>query len=236
MNVTMAIDDDLLASSLAALQQDQGTPHDLETALRQVVDAASQIFAADGAGIMLIDDSQALHYVSATDPRSSVLEEAQQRLGYGPCVDSLIHDVLVSTGDLREDERWPGLADELAGVDIVSVLGVPVRVGGAAVGSLNAYRNRAHGWDGSEVQAIQAYARVIEDLIGAALLARERGELAAQLEHALEHRVVIERAVGLIMGERRVDAVVAFDILRRQARTDRRKVADLAADMLESLR
>lgn len=236
MNSTMTIDESLLTSSLAGLEPTDGPPRNLESALRQVVDAASLIFAADGAGLMLIDDSQALHYVSATDPRSTVLEAAQQRLGHGPCVDSLVLDVLVSTGDLREDDRWPGLADALAEVDIISVLGVPVRVGGAAVGSLNAYRTSAHAWDGSEVQAIAAYARVVEDLIGAALLAKERGELATQLEHALQHRVVIERAVGLIMGERRLDAVAAFDVLRRQARTDRRKVADLAADMLESLR
>ena len=48
--------------------------------------------------------------------------------------------------------------------------------------------------------------------------------------------MVIERAVGLLTGARRVDAVTDLDILRRQARADRRKVADPATDTLEALR
>jgi len=76
----------------------------------------------------------------------------------------------------------------------------------------------------------------VEDLIGAALLARDRDTLAAQLQQALEHRVVIEGAIGVLMGAQRVDAVTAFGVLRRQARADRRKVADVARDMLDALR
>ncbi|CAN5442793.1 GAF and ANTAR domain-containing protein [soil metagenome] len=236
MTVTMSIDEDLLSVSLADLGPDAEAGRSLEVALRQVVDAACLIFAADGAGLMLIDDSQALHYVSATDSRSAALESSQKQLGLGPCVDSLVHDSVVSTPDLRTDERWPGLFEALAPSGIRAVLGVPVRVGGNAIGSLNAYRLAAHEWDQSELEAIRAYAKVIEDLIGTALLARDRGELATQLEHALEHRVVIERAVGVIMGNQRIDAVAAFDVLRRTARTERRKVADVAAEMLEALR
>jgi len=143
---------------------------------------------------------------------------------------------VASTHDLRVDDRWPGLAEALSVTDIVSVLGGPVRIGGAAVGSLNAYRIAAHAWDPTEVRAIQSFARVVEDLIGAALLARDRETLAAQLQQALEQRVVDERAIGVLMGAQRVDAVTAFDVLRRQARADRRKVADVARDMLDALR
>ena len=134
----MTIDDTALAISLAGLDHVTAAGSDLHGALRQVVAVTSLMFATDGAGIMPIDDSQALHHV-------------------------LI-------------------------------------------------------------------------LIGAALLARDRDALTTQRQEALEHSVVIERAVGLLTGARRVDAVTDLDILRRQARADRRKVADPATDTLEALR
>ena len=134
----MTIDDTALAISLAGLDHVTAAGSDLHGALRQVVAVTSLMFATDGAGIMPIDDSQALHHV-------------------------LI-------------------------------------------------------------------------LIGAALLARDRDALTTQRQEALEHSVVMRRAVGLLTGARRMDAVTTFDILRRQARADRRKVADPATDTLEALR
>ena len=64
------------------------------------------IFDAAGAGIMLIDDGQVLHYVAATDARAAALEAAQEEAGQGPCVDSLINDEIVHTDDLLSDPRW----------------------------------------------------------------------------------------------------------------------------------
>ena len=56
--------------------------------------------------------------------------------------------------------------------------------------------------------------------------------MADQLQYALDYRVVIERAVGYPMGAHRLDAVTAFDVLRRRARDSRRRVADVAAEVL----
>ncbi len=49
--------------------------------------------------------------------------------------------------------------------------------------------------------------------------------MAEQLQYALDHRVVIERAPGYLVGVHRVDPGTAFDLLRRVARNRRRKVA-----------
>jgi hypothetical protein len=56
--------------------------------------------------------------------------------------------------------------------------------------------------------------------------------VAGQLQYALDYRVVIERAVGYLMGAHRLDAVTAFDVLRRRARDSRRRIADVATDVL----
>ena len=56
--------------------------------------------------------------------------------------------------------------------------------------------------------------------------------MAGQLRYALDYRVVIERAVGYLMGAQGLDAVTAFDVLRKRARDSQRRVADVAAELL----
>jgi GAF domain-containing protein len=229
----MPIDDSTLRRALDALAA-ADLPHgDLEGSLREVVQSTCVIFEAAGAGIMLIDDGQVLHYVGATDARSAALEAAQQEIGEGPCVDSLIHDTIVHTSDLATDPRWPTVSQALGGLGIHAILGVPIHIGGATVGSLNTYRDEPAPWDDSEIAAISAHARIIEELLGTALLAREQSTIATQLRHALESRVTIERAVGVVMAQSRVDPVRAFNELRMRARAERRRVVEVAHEVLD---
>lgn len=228
----MAIDPDELHSSLDRLRADPELSDDLAAAMVRVADATRVLFGSDGAGVMLIDDERALSYVHSNEEGARRLEAAQRELGHGPCVDCLVLDHTVESQDVMDDSRWPGLAALLEGSGVRAVLGVPVRLAGGAVGSLNVHRREPCRWEPEETAAIAAYARVIEDLIGAALLAQQRGELANQLQHALDNRVVIERAIGFLMARDALQAVDAFDRLRRQARSERRKVIEIASDLV----
>ena len=204
----------------------------LEEALERVVRATEQLFDVAGAGLMLVDEGGALRYVVATDPAAQVLERAQEETGEGPCIDAFVLSETVRTDDIGSDERYRRVAATVAPHGVRSVLGVPTRVGGTPVGSLNVYRDAAYPWDDSDVGAITAYNGVVESLLVAAVAARRSGELADQLQEALERRVVIERAVGVLMGRHGAHAVAAFNALRKAARDRRRTVGDLAAEVL----
>jgi GAF domain-containing protein len=224
------IDPTALDRSLAALR-DRPADGGLMAALEQVMAATRHLFGATGCGIMMIDDSSVLTAVAATDEGGRRLEVLQEQVGHGPCVDALTFDRTVTVGDLAQDTRWPALG-ELPDAGVRAVLGVPLHANSVPVGSLNVYRDRRHEWTDSEVAALVSYASVVEGLLQTALHARERERLAEQLQHALDHRVVIERAVGVIMGRQNVNAVDAFNQLRYQARSARRAVAEVAADLL----
>lgn len=228
----MPIDEGRVRQSVDGLHQADLRDGELGASLRQVIEATKAIFGADGAGLMLLDEQDALHYVGATDGRSAAFEAAQEETGEGPCVDSLIHDRVVSTDDLEADDRWPRLKEAIGGVGIRALLGVPVHLGGTAVGSLNVGRTVPAGWDDSEVEAIAAHARVIEEVLGAAVLARKQDVIVQQLTQALESRVTIERAVGVLMARKGLDPVGAFNELRRVARSSRRRVQAVAAEIL----
>lgn len=204
----------------------------IDDAIREVLEAACLLFGISGTGLMVIDEDRALRYVAATDRLGRQLEEVQDRAGVGPCVDALVFDAVVQSRNLSEDDRWPEIRDELVQAGICAVLGVPVHLGGDAVASLDGYMDRPYEWDASHIRALQAYADLVGSLLGSAVQARQRGEIADQLQHALDSRVTIERAVGMLMGLEDVDAVSAFNRLRGVARDRREKVADVAEEVL----
>jgi GAF domain-containing protein len=228
------IDAAALDRSLRRLQQDTADV-ELPNALQRVIAATRELFGASGAGVMMIDDTTMLCAVAATDDTGFLLETLQQQHGRGPCVDALTFDRVIATSDLAADGRWPGLVPELPDAGVRAVLGLPIHAARIPVGSLNIYRDQPGDWSAEEVDALQAYATVIEGVLHAALQVRAHGELAEQLQHALDHRIAIDRAVGVLMGRDGLDAVSAFNRLRDVARSSERKVADVAADLLAQI-
>jgi GAF domain-containing protein len=224
-----------LLSTLSTLREEHLDMDELDGSLRRVVEATCSVFGVAGAGLMLVDENGQLRYVAATDGRSAALEAAQAETGEGPCVDSLLRDVVVQTDELGTDARWPTLAGQLDGLGMVGLLGVPIHVERTSVGSLNVYTDRPCPWEQTDVEGLRAFAVVLEELLQHSLRARERHTLAEQLDRALTNRVLVERAVGVVMAERRVDPVAAFNVLRSQARAERRKVASVAEEVLASV-
>ena len=223
-----------LERSLLALRERsrEGT---LADSLQRLLDATRELFGASGAGFMMVDADQVLASIAWTDDPGRELEQCQQRLGEGPCVETLTFDHVVTTHDLAADERWSRLTAELKSDHVRSLCGMPVRIGGGAVGALNVYRDRPGDWDESEVRALGAYAGLLETVLAGALAAQEREELAEQLQFALDHRVLIERAVGITMARGGIDALAAFNQLRDRARASQRKVVDLAEDVVREV-
>ena len=231
----MPIDQPTLTAAISTLRAEHLQHDELDGSLRRVVEATCSVFGVAGAGLMLIDDGATLRYVAATDGRSAALEAAQSETGEGPCVESLLQGRMVQTDDLVADRRWPELSRAIDGLGIVGLLGVPIRIAHTTVGSLNVYTDGPGTWGDEEVAALEAFGVVLEEVLRQALTARERDELAEQLDRALTNRVVIERAVGVVMGARRTDPVTAFNLLRDQARAERRKVAVVAAELLDAV-
>jgi AmiR/NasT family two-component response regulator len=70
-------------------------------------------------------------------------------------------------------------------------------------------------------------------LLHFAMAADQRGRVVEQLQYALQYRIPIERAVGFLMAHHDLDAVEAFNRLRRTSRDQQRRVAEVAAEILE---
>ena len=226
----MHIDEEALQSSLARLRQ-AAFDADVAGVMKRAVNAVHSLFGYSGAGVMFITESGYLSYVAASDEAGRQLEEAQATAGEGPCYESYVYASEVVSSDLHADSRWPALPSHLS-AQTRAVAGIPILLGGSPVGTLNVYRSEPAEWDSSDVRALRAYGDLIAEVVSAALAAHDHGILADQLRYALDYRVVIERAVGYLMGAHSLDAVTAFDVLRKRARDSRRRVADVAAEVI----
>jgi GAF domain-containing protein len=230
--MTAHIDEEALRSSLQRLRE-AAFDADVAGVMKRTVDAVRGVFGYGGAGIMFVTEAGYLSYVAASDEASRQLEEAQASAGQGPCYESYVYAREVVSSDVHADSRWPDLRARLS-AQLRAVAGTPILLGGSPVGTLNVYRGEPVEWDKSDVNALIAYSGLIAEVLATALAAQEHGIVADQLQYALDYRVVIERAVGYLMGTHRLDAVTAFDLLRRQARDSRRRVADVATELLGS--
>lgn len=228
------IDEQALAASLHRLAQQATAPKPVLAALDQVTEACTALFEVTGAGVMIADEQNVTHYVSATDGPGRILETLEADYGQGPCTEAFITNQVCASGDIVTDPRWPQLGSAIASRNVHAVLGVPVHLGAVPVGTLDAYRDHPHDWDDSERQALASYGNVIGTTLTAALSAHAAGELADQLQYALDHRVIIERGIGYLMARDGLNPVEAFNRLRTAARNTRTKIGHAAQTLLDT--
>jgi PAS domain S-box-containing protein len=204
----------------------------LSAALQDVAEAVMTVLGTDGAGLMLADAQGRLGWVTATDESGRAFEQAQRDLGEGPCVEAMAHGTLVATTDVRNDPHWLRLASVAVAHGICGVLAAPVTVGGRAIGTCNAISRTPRRWSAKDLSAIGAFASVLGRLLTQAAVASHQAELVGQLQRALESRVAIEQAKGVLMARLRVDERDAFERLRQVARSSNRRLADVAGEVV----
>jgi hypothetical protein len=229
----VAVDREMVARTISELRAALPEADDLLVGLLRVAEATRTVLEVDGAGLTLAHEDGPPRWVATTDRAMELLEQIQQDFGEGPCLAAYSEDRVVAVEDLRWAPRWDRIAAVVGQLQVRGMVSVPVRLAGQPVGTLNAYTTNPRAWSAQEIDALGALAAVTADLIhtGAELAAREIE--VAQLRKALVGRVWIEQAKGVLAGTRGISPDAAFQQLREQARSSRRKLADLAREVVQ---
>ena len=109
-------------------------------ALQHVTEACVDLFGVTGSGIMLADEQNVPRYVAASDGPGRMLEIVESDTGQGACTEAFVNNTIVASTDVTAEVRWPDLASALRPHDVRAVLGLPVRLGGVTVGTLDVLR------------------------------------------------------------------------------------------------
>lgn len=201
---------------------------DLLTVLAQ---RCVEILDADAAGILLADPDGVLHVVAASSEQVRLLELFQIQNEEGPCHECFTSGTAVVVPGPAAD-RWPKFSAEVAAAGYVAVLALPLRLRTMTIGTLNVFHGAARDTTDDEILVTQALADAATIAIIQDNAIREARAVAVQLQSALNSRIAIEQAKGVIAERHQLDMDAAFALLRTYARSSNKTLSSVAADVV----
>ena len=222
----------LLARTLVELADNLVDDFDIVDLLTTLSDRCVEVLDVAAAGIMLVAPNGELRVMTSSSEAMRVVELFELQSQEGPCLDCYRSGESVVNHDLAADRRWPGFAAVALEAGFRSAGAVPMRLRSQIIGALNLFRSEPGALSDSDVMVAQALA----DVATIALL-QHRTAVAAevvneQLTGALNSRILIEQAKGVLAERHHLDMEQAFASLRTHARNNNRRLSDLAHEVV----
>jgi transcriptional regulator with GAF, ATPase, and Fis domain len=193
-----------------------------------------ELLAADAAGVALADPRGRLQSAAASMEQARLLELFELQTDAGPCIDAYRSGKPVVNADLTaNEERWPRFATAAREAGFASVHALPMRLRGQIIGALNLFCIQASDLNGRDQRVGQALADIAT--IG---ILQHRGTQQAeivtqQLQTALNSRLIIEQAKGILAERGDLTMDHAFEAMRTYARQTHQRLSDLARAITE---
>jgi GAF domain-containing protein len=224
----------LLAQTFVDVADTLVADFDIVDFLTMLTHRCVELFDLSEAGLLLANPPDRVRVVASSSHRMELLELFELQHDEGPCLDCYRSGNPVRCDDLRgAAERWPMFAPEALAAGWASVYALPMRLRDRTIGSLNLLR--VEPWPPGEAELVTAQALADVATIGILQYraAEEQRLLAEQLQHALDSRVAVEQAKGVLAEYAQVSMETAFSALRRYARDHNRRLVDVAVDVVD---
>jgi GAF domain-containing protein len=204
---------------------------DSATVLDELVEhAAVEIPGAQYAGITVTRNAKHIDTPAATHKWPILLDEVQQRHREGPCLTAAWEERIIHVADLETDDRFPLYRrDALEQTPIRSVMAFQLFIADETMGALNVYSEQPYTFD----QASRDIGRVFAAHSSVAWNSARREE---QFKRALASRDTIGQAKGMIMERYGVDAVQAFEVLRKLSQDSNVPLVQVASELIAKVR
>ncbi len=192
-----------------------------------------ELLGASAAGLVLADLRGTLRLLAATSEAIQHVELFQLEADEGPCRDCYRTNAVVTVDDLAATDRWPTFGPVAVAAGFRSVTAMPLRLRQRVLGALNLFHSRPGGFDRADVATAQAFADVATIALIQHDQALEARALTEQLQRALDSRVLIEQAKGVVAERTGVTTDEAFARIRLHARSHGRRLSDVAREVVE---
>ncbi len=207
---------------------------DVVDLLTGLADRCVSVLGVSAAGVMLASPRGWLQLVASSNEAMRVVELFELQAQEGPCLDAF------RTGERVEHEnleagvgRWPRFATVAMEAGFRSAFALPMRLRDTTIGALNLFSVTQTPMDEDDVLVARAFA----DLAAISVLhhgaAVETQRINEQLTQALESRVLIEQAKGVIFERAGIDMAEAFRRLRAYARSNNLHLTHVAQAAIE---
>ena len=201
--------------------------------LLAVGDYCTELLPVDGVGVLLREESGGLGVATANSEIGRAVEQLEAELGEGPCSVALATGEQISVPDVEAATAdYPRFAPRALDAGVRSIFALPMTVRAQIVGSLDVVVAEPRQLDADQLAAAQLLADVAISYVGNARVLGASAQLAAQLQQALDSRVVLEQAKGVIAERHGIPPDAAFERIRARARAQRRKIREVAQEVL----
>ena len=217
-----------LAEAFVTLADTLVADYDVIDVLHQLTIECVELLRVDAAGLLLSDQRGNLQMAAASTEQARVVELFQLQSDEGPCLDCYRTSRPISAPDLRDMTDWPRFIAHTLETGYRSVHAVPLRLRNETIGALNLFRTQPGALRPDELRIAQALADVATIGILQERAISRREILAEQLQVALNSRVIIEQAKGVLAERGQLEMERAFQLLRGHARSTQQRLSDVA--------
>jgi transcriptional regulator with GAF, ATPase, and Fis domain len=207
--------------------------YDLDELLENLVNECKALLRIDEAGLVLADADGQLHVMAATNEAAHEMEQLQVDTGEGPCVSAYETRSVVTVHELDGADQWPALRERAAAIGFHSVHAVPLTAGDQSLGAMNLFSAHPGALNSPDAHTAKALA----DIASIGILHHRihaRHELVReQLQTALDSRVRIEQAKGIVSSRRAESVDAAFTRIRSFARNRGLRLQDVATQIID---
>lgn len=201
--------------------------------LSDLSDSCARILDADAAGVS-VHDGEALRFVAASSEQMRLIELFQAEQQEGPCLDAFRSGAHVHVADLHDaTTRWPSWTPKALHLGFQAADAFPLRLRDESVGALNVYSAATRQLPARDVAVAQAFADIATIAMLQERALADQKVVRDQLQRALDSRVLIEQAKGIIAERNRVHVDDAFEAIRHHARSTNTRIGDVARDIVD---
>ncbi len=224
----------VLARTLVELADTLVDDFDVVDLLTLLADRCVEVLDVQAAGIMLAAPDGQLRVMASSSEAMRVLEVFEIQTQEGPCFDCHRTGRAIVNQDLdAENGRWPQFAAEALEAGFHSAHALPMRLRGSVIGALNLFRDGVGELGPADIEVAQAFADVATIAILQHRAALEAQVLNQQLTHALNSRVMLEQAKGMVAERLDLDMERSFATLRNHARNHNLRLSDVAESVID---
>jgi GAF domain-containing protein len=207
---------------------------DVVDLLTVLSDRCLDILDIEAAGIMLVGVGGDPRVMASSSEAMHLLELLELQSQQGPCLDCYRTGEPVLNEDLAENlQRWPRFSAEALQAGFRTVHALPLRLRGTIIGALNLFNTEVGRLERDDTDIAQALADVATIAILQHRAALEAQTVNEQLMGALNSRVTIEQAKGMVAEREHLDMEQAFGRLRAHARNHNLRLIDVARRVID---
>jgi transcriptional regulator with GAF, ATPase, and Fis domain len=187
-----------------------------------------ELFDAGAVGILLGDQRGTLQVVATSSEQARLLELFEIQNNEGPCLDCFSSGVRMVSGDLSVNDQWPQFSVAARAAGFRAVVACPLRLRDVVIGTLNMFLTEAIELPEEDLRLCQALADVATIAILQNKATKEAVAVNEQLQRALDSRIALEQAKGILAERLHVGMADAFTELRQYGRDHNLPLSEVA--------